>query len=122
VTYHDPCDLGRKQGIFDAPRQVLAAIPGLELVEMADNRENSHCCGGGGNLETFDVDLAQSVSDLRLAQAQEVEAQVIVSACQQCERTLTTAARRNRVRIRVMDVAEMALQALSLSEEKDLED
>jgi len=112
VTYHDPCDLGRKGGIFDAPRRVLEAIPGIELVEMRDNRQNSHCCGGGGNLETFHAALSQSVSDLRLAQAQEVEAQLIVSACQQCERTLTNATRRNKVRIRVMDVAEMVLQAL----------
>ncbi|OQY26211.1 MAG: hypothetical protein B6I34_00215 [Anaerolineaceae bacterium 4572_32.1] len=112
VTYHDPCDLGRKENIFDAPRRVLQAIPGLELVEMRDNRENSHCCGGGGNLETFNAALSQMVSDQRLAQAQEVEAQVIASACQQCERTLASAARRNRVRIRVMDVAELLLRAL----------
>jgi heterodisulfide reductase subunit D len=112
VTYHDPCDLGRKEGIYDAPRRVLQAIPGLELVEMRDNRENSQCCGGGGNLETFDADLSRAVSDLRLAQAQEVEAQILASACQQCERTLTEAARRNRVRLRVVDVAELALQAL----------
>ncbi len=112
VTYHDPCDLGRKERIFDAPRRVLAAIPGLELVEMRDNRANSHCCGGGGNLETFDAALSHAVSDRRLEQAQEVEAQVIASACQQCERTLTEAARRNRVRVRVVDVAELALQAL----------
>lgn len=112
VTYHDPCDLGRKEGIFDAPRRVLAAIPGLELVEMRDNRANSHCCGGGGNLETFDAELSHAVSDRRLEQAQEVEAQVIASACQQCERTLTEAARRNRVRVKVVDVAELALQAL----------
>jgi heterodisulfide reductase subunit D len=112
VTYHDPCDLGRKEGIFDAPRRVLQAIPGLELVEMRDHRENSLCCGGGGNLETFDAELSRAVSDLRLAQAQEVEAQILASACQQCERTLTEAARRNRVRLRVVDVAELALQAL----------
>lgn len=112
VTYHDPCDLGRKEGIYDAPRRVLQAIPGLELVEMRDNRADSHCCGGGGNLETFNAKLSQVVSDQRLAQAQEVEAKIIASACQQCERTLTSAARRNKVRIRVMDVAELALRAL----------
>jgi heterodisulfide reductase subunit D len=112
VTYHDPCDLGRKEGIYEAPRRVLRAIPGIELVEMVDNRDNSHCCGGGGNVETFDPALSHAVSDRRLAQAQEVEAQVIASACQQCERTLTEATRRNRVRIRVMDVAELALDAL----------
>ncbi|MGD2205894.1 MAG: (Fe-S)-binding protein [Anaerolineae bacterium] len=112
VAYHDPCDLGRKGDVFDAPRRVLQAIPGLELVEMRDNRQDSMCCGGGGNLETFDAELSHAISEQRLAQAQEVEAKVIASACQQCERTLTEAARRNRVRIRVMDVAELALRAL----------
>jgi Fe-S oxidoreductase len=56
--------------------------------------------------------MSHAVSDLRLAQAQEVEAKILASACQQCERTLTEAARRNRVRMRVMDVAELALRAL----------
>lgn len=112
VTYHDPCDLGRKEGVFDAPRKVLQAIPGLELVEMRDNREDSHCCGGGGNVETFDAAMSHAVSDLRLAQAQEVEATIVASACQQCERTLSDSARRSKVRIRVMDVAELVLQAL----------
>jgi len=112
VTYHDPCDLGRKSGVYDAPRQVLRAIPGLKLVEMADNRENSHCCGGGGNLETYRPELAQAVARRRLGQALDTEARYIVSACQQCERTLTAAARREKVRIRVMDITELVARLM----------
>jgi Fe-S oxidoreductase len=113
VTYHDPCDLGRKGGIYEAPREVLRALPGMTFVEMDSRRETSLCCGGGGNLETFDPDLGAEVAAKRVAEAQAVEAQVIASACPQCERTLTRATRANRVRIRVMDVAQLVESVLA---------
>ena len=113
VTYHDPCDLGRKGGIYDEPRRVLAAIPGVELVEMDSRRETALCCGGGGNLETFDPQLGAEVAARRVAEAQAVGARVIASACPQCERTLTKSTRANKVRIRVMDVAQLVERALA---------
>lgn len=112
VTYHDPCDLGRKSAVYDAPRRLLASIPGVTLVEMARNRENAMCCGGGGNLETVDADLSTTIARQRLAQAEEVGAQVLVSACQQCKRTLFGAAKRARSRIKVLDVTELLWQAI----------
>ncbi|MGQ9522356.1 MAG: (Fe-S)-binding protein [Anaerolineae bacterium] len=112
VTYHDPCDLGRKSGVFDAPRRILRAIPGVTLVEMAENQGGSHCCGGGGNLESFNPDLGRAIAARRIRQAAETGASVVVSACQQCERTLTNAARAERLRLRVKDVTEILLEAL----------
>ena len=112
VTYHDPCDLGRKSGVFDAPRRILAHIPGVQLVEMAENREGSLCCGGGGNLESFDPNLSVEIAVQRVQQAAATGAQTLVSACQQCERTLANAARTAKVRIRVKDVAEMVVDSL----------
>ncbi|MBL7064723.1 MAG: (Fe-S)-binding protein [Anaerolineae bacterium] len=116
VTYHDPCDLGRKSGVFEAPRQVLRSIPGLTFVEMSSYGQISECCGGGGNLESFDPDVVSEVSLHRIDRACEVDAQVIISACQQCERTLTAAVRRHeqarRARIRVMDVTELVWKAM----------
>jgi heterodisulfide reductase subunit D len=112
VTYHDPCDLGRKSQVFEAPRQVLRSIPGLTLVEMRDTRVNSLCCGGGGNLETYDPGLVQAASGRRLAQALETGAGTVVSACQQCERTLALAARRQGARVRVLDLTEIVDEAL----------
>jgi heterodisulfide reductase subunit D len=111
VTYHDPCDLGRKSRIYEAPRRILRSIPGLTLAEMRDNRENALCCGGGGNLETYDPALMAAAAARRLAQAQETGAQAIVSACQQCERTLTSATRQQPVRLRVMDITEIVWEA-----------
>jgi len=112
VTYHDPCDLGRKGGVFDAPRRILARIPGIQLVEMPENREGSYCCGGGGNLESFDPELSKAVAARRVRQAAETGAGVILSACQQCERTLASAARAGRVRVRVKDIVEIVLEAV----------
>ena len=116
VTFHDPCDLGRKSNVYDAPRRVLESIPGLTFVEMSGYRGESDCCGGGGNLESFDPDVVSEVSKRRVDQACEIDAQVIVSACQQCERTLTNAARRHqearRLRMRSMDLVELVWQAM----------
>ncbi|MDY7079309.1 MAG: (Fe-S)-binding protein [Chloroflexota bacterium] len=116
VTYHDPCDLGRKSGVFEAPRQVLQSIPGVTFVEMTSSGQVSECCGGGGNLESFDPDVVSEVSLRRVSRACEMEAQVITSACQQCERTLTAAVRKSdkarRARMRVMDVTELVWKAM----------
>ncbi|MFW6115535.1 MAG: (Fe-S)-binding protein [Chloroflexota bacterium] len=111
VTYHDPCDLGRKSGIFEAPRRILAQIPGVTLVEMPENREGSHCCGGGGNLESFDPQLSAAIAARRIHQAAETGATTVLSACQQCERTLFAAARSERVRVRAKDIVELVLDA-----------
>lgn len=113
VTYHDPCDLGRRSGLYDPPREVLRAIPGLRLLEMRDRRENALCCGGGGNLETCAPELVGQAAARRLRQAVETGAEAIVTACPQCRRTLAAAARREKVRLRVWDVAEVLARALS---------
>jgi Fe-S oxidoreductase len=116
VTYHDPCDLGRKSHVFEPPRQVLCRIPGVTFVEMSSCGQISECCGGGGNLESFDPDVVSEVSLKRVSRAREVDAQVIASACQQCERTLTAAVRQHkearRARVRVMDVTELVWKAM----------
>ena len=112
VTYHDPCDLGRKSGVFDAPRQVIEGIPGIEFREMDASREDALCCGGGGDVQIVDESVTALVADRRLGQAQRTGARVLLSACQQCKRTLMAAARRNRVRVRVMDLAELVWRAV----------
>jgi heterodisulfide reductase subunit D len=112
VTYHDPCDLGRTSGIYEAPRQVIQAIPGIQFTEMAENRELALCCGGGGDAEMSDAELTAAVAKRRIEQAQETGAKVVISACQQCVRTLAEAARKNRIRLRVQDLTEVVWQAM----------
>ena len=84
VTYHDPCYLGRHNDIYDEPRDILKKIPGLEMIEMADSRKNSLCCGGGGGRIWMDTPMEERFSDLRLKQANEVGAQVLVTSCPYC--------------------------------------
>ena len=84
VTYHDPCYLGRHNGIYDEPRDVLKKVSGLELVEMSDSREDSLCCGGGGGRIWMETPKNERFSDLRLEQAVETEAEVLVTCCPYC--------------------------------------
>ena len=84
VTYHDPCYLGRHNGVYDEPREVLRKIPGLELVEMEAHGKNSLCCGGGGGRIWMDTPKEERFSDIRLQQANEVGAQVLATSCPYC--------------------------------------
>jgi len=112
VTYHDPCDLGRKSGIYDAPREVISRIPGVELREMATSRENATCCGGGGDVQVVVESVTASVAARRVRQAERTGAKVILSACQQCKRTLASAARKEKIRLRALDITELVWQAM----------
>ena len=84
ITYHDPCYLGRHNGIYDEPREVLKKVPGLELNEMPDCREESLCCGGGGGRVWMETQKGERFSDLRIDQAIDVGAEVLVTACPYC--------------------------------------
>ncbi|MBW1708261.1 MAG: (Fe-S)-binding protein [Deltaproteobacteria bacterium] len=112
VTYHDPCDLGRGARIFDEPREVLKAIPGVNFIELEANRENCRCCGGGGNLEMIDSGLSEEIAKQKIDEIMETGAQAVVTACQQCVRTMTTYVRRNQISLEVLDITELVYRAL----------
>ena len=112
VTYHDPCDLGRKGGEVEAPRRVLGALPGVEVIEMASNRENALCCGGGGDVKIASHDATLEVAQRRLRQALDIDVDVIVSACQQCKRALIGAAQASRHPVKSVDLTEIVWKSL----------
>jgi Fe-S oxidoreductase len=114
VTYHDPCDLARNGGVYDAPRQVLAAVPGLQLIEMHERREQGLCCGGGGDLEMVDPALAQRVAVRTTSRLAATGAQSIVTACPQCVRTLTRGAEASAPGVEVLDLVELLARALEV--------
>jgi len=84
VVYHDPCYLGRHNGIYEEPRELLRNIPGLDLIEFEECRSNSLCCGGGGGRIWMETVKGERFSDLRLEQAKEVQADVLVTSCPYC--------------------------------------
>ncbi|MBN1770727.1 MAG: (Fe-S)-binding protein, partial [Deltaproteobacteria bacterium] len=114
VTYHDPCYLGRYGGVYDAPREVLAAIPGLEVEEMEHNREASLCCGGGGGGVWIETAKGERVGDLRIREALAVGAEAIVTACPFCVQMLESSILSFGLeeRLKVVTVAELLAEAL----------
>lgn len=114
VTYHDPCYLGRHNGIYDEPRQVLESVPGLELVEMTDNRENSLCCGGGGGRIWMETKKGERFSDIRLEQALKAGADILAVSCPYCMLNFEDSLRSsdNEGAIEIKDIAELVQEAI----------
>jgi len=117
VTYHDPCYLGRHNEIYDAPRDILNSIPGLQLIEMQSNKSESNCCGGGGGgaWQILPVDENHGVN--RVKEAIETGAKYIATACPYCIKMLNNAIETLGVQdtIQVRDVAELLLQSVEAS-------
>jgi len=103
ITYHDPCYLGRHNGIYDEPRGVLKKIPGLELTEMPESREDSLCCGMGGGRVWMETLKDERFSNLRLEQAIGLGAKVLVTSCPYC----ITALEDSRLVMNYADVIEV---------------
>jgi len=117
VAYHDPCDIGRHMNIYDPPRNVIRAIPSVELVEFPQNRNLAKCCGGGGGLKAYDTEMSLEIAYKRIQEANSVGAEVVVSACPACKSNLQVAAARLRKekkgRIKVMDITELVADAIA---------
>jgi Fe-S oxidoreductase len=136
VTYHDPCHLGRmgepwlpewtgdkrqrlrcqsrtgKRGVYDEPRRVLKAIPGLELREMERIREWSWCCGAGGGVIDAFPEFATWTAAERIAEALSTGAEALVTACPWCERVFNDAVAENNYNMKIYDLAELVLRSV----------
>jgi heterodisulfide reductase subunit D len=110
LSYHDPCDLGRGTGEYEAPRRVLQALEGADYVELRESRERSLCCGGGGDVEMWDPQLVGKINRVLVDAVDATGAQVLVDACQQCKRSTQKGLAEAGSRVRVMDIAEVALE------------
>ena len=110
VTYHDPCDLGRASGIYEAPRAILRSIPGVEFIELANHGERCKCCGGGGLLEMVDPELSAALAREKIKEIQATGAELVITSCQQCVRTILSTARRMKIPLKTSYITEFVLK------------
>lgn len=119
ITYHDSCYLGRYNGIYDPPREVLKAIPGVKLVEMERSRENAMCCGAGGGLMWMEEKTGHRINVSRTEQALALNPSIIGSACPYCLTMLSDGTKAKEVEdtVQTLDVVEILEKSLFREEE-----
>lgn len=114
VTYHDPCLLARAHPNSNVSRRILDAIPGLKMVEMERSKESTLCCGGGGGRMWQETEPGQRFSDLRIKEAYETGAEMLVTACPFCLTCLEDSAKFNKtISLEVLDLAELCLKSVA---------
>ncbi len=113
IIYHDPCFLGKQNGVYDDPRKVIESIPGVKLVEFDRSRERSLCCEGGGGRMWVDIP-GERLAEIRMKDAAEAEAEVVATACPFCLLTFEDAVKTTGLegKIQIMDIAELLSQAI----------
>ena len=114
VTWHDSCHMGRAGGIYEPPRELLKAIPGLELVEMEHNREHAHCCGGVLTL-LENPDTGKVIGDIRVQEAEATGAEALVVSCPCCEVQFRVTMQKTGRDMPVIDLAHIASESLGIS-------
>jgi Fe-S oxidoreductase len=114
VAYHDPCYLGRHNGIYEEPREVLKKVPGLEYREMLESRKDSMCCGMGGGRVWMETLKDDRFSNLKLEQAIGLGAEVLATACPYCITALEDSrlVMNHADDIQVMDITEIIQEVI----------
>ncbi len=118
TTYHDSCFLGRYNDIYDEPRKILQAVPGMNLVEMRSNHKKSFCCGAGGARMWMEEDIGERINDMRTDQAIDAGADTIAVACPFCLTMLSDGIKdRDREEsMKSIDIAEIVWRSMDLEQ------
>jgi len=117
VTWHDSCHIGRVSGVYDEPREVIKAIPGVEFEEMAHNRQEGHCCGSVLTLIKEPL-VAHDIGKSRLDEANEINADSVLALCPCCEFQLRVSKDKKNLSVDIQDLATFACKGLG----KEFED
>ncbi|MGD9344237.1 MAG: FAD-binding and (Fe-S)-binding domain-containing protein [Candidatus Aminicenantes bacterium] len=117
VTWHDSCHIGRVSGVYEEPRELIRAIPGVEFEEMAHNREEGHCCGSVLTL-IKEPPIAADIGESRLSEAVDVNAETVLGLCPCCEFQLRVTKDKKNVPVEIGDLAAFACKGLG----KEFED
>ncbi len=112
VTYHDPCHLGRHNQVYDQPRKILRAIPGLKVVEMPRHGAFSACCGMGGGLKVTNPRLQHKMGGARIREAESTGAQAVVTPCQTCQLGLLNGVEENSSTMKVYHLNDMLVRSV----------
>jgi Fe-S oxidoreductase len=113
LAYHDPCTLGRTARVFEPPRDVLQAVEGVTLVEPPLSREKSVCCGGGGGVWALDNPAASAAGASRLARdVLPMSVDALVTCCPVCHLNFRRTLRKQKSKVRILDLAELAARAI----------
>jgi len=118
VSYHDPCELARHAGVYDAPREVIKSLPGIKLQEAKYSREKSRCCGGGGGVLLNYPELAVAGAYNRLSKdILPLGVEGLVTACPACYLNFEYAIERYELPLKLYDISELLL--LTLGDERE---
>ncbi|MEI6125230.1 MAG: heterodisulfide reductase-related iron-sulfur binding cluster [Pseudomonadota bacterium] len=112
VTWHDPCHIGRHCGIYEEPRNILKAIPGIRLIEMERIKDQAWCCGAGAGVRTAYPEHAFRIASERIEEAKATGAEAIATCCPYCEQSLSDPIKRNKEKIKLYDLTDLMLMAL----------
>jgi len=113
TTYHDPCELSRACDVIEQPRTILKYFLD-SFAEMQNNKESSLCCGGGGLVKLTNSQLSSNIATTRVKQAEDIDAELILSACPSCKLTLTDGVSTLGKKIKVLDITEFVAQKIGL--------
>jgi Fe-S oxidoreductase len=114
ITYHDSCYLGRGNEVYEEPRKVLQAIPGLKMVEMERNHIRSFCCGAGGGRMWMEEKLGSRINQERTEQAVKTQAQMVGTACPYCLTMIGDGIKEKGLEesVQAIDLSELVIQAM----------